>query len=327
MFSSMRIWSIFLLASPIFTSAALAEDIPPETRREIVAQISKRFASDFYEPAAALPYLDRLRQLEEEALTAEADANTYALWLHRALQDVRTDGHLGIYGPERTASILGQSYFEGEHLEEGHHGSYLSTWSPQSDVLVLQLEEFAAEESDLEAMLAALAAAPAETTLIFDLRGNRGGNSRLFRRIAGCLFESVEPLFAIAWRDEDGLRIDEHEAAPNPTCEHLSTAPIYVLVDNETASTAELMPFILQARNRATVVGEATYGASHAAEFFRLPADFGMMLPIGRTYDLATGLDWEGTGVIPDIPSAPEYALAVALAHKMHRQRLAETGP
>lgn len=325
MISSMRIWSIFLLlAFPISPTAAFAEDIPPETRREIVVQISERFASDFYAPEAALPYLDRLRQLEEEAFMAEADADTYALWLHRALQDVRTDGHLGIYGPERTASILGQSHFEGEHHAEGHAASFLSTMSPQSDVLVLQLEEFAAEESDIEAMLATLAAASGETTLIFDLRRNRGGNSRLFRRIAGCLFESPEPLFAIAWRAGDGDRLDEFTSEPDPRCVHLHNAPLYILIDHETASVGELMPFILQARNRATVVGETTAGASHAAEFYSLPAGFGMMLPIGRTFDLVTGVDWERTGVIPDIAVASENALAVALAHKMQRQRQSE---
>ena len=316
----MRIWPIFFLLFPIATTAALAEDIPAEARREIVAQISERVASDFYAPDAALPYLDRLRQLERESATTAPDADAFALWLHRSLQDVRADGHLGIYGPARTATILGQSYFEGESETEDHHENFFSTFSPQSNVLVLRLEEFAAQESDIEAMLDTLSAAQADTVFIFDLRGNSGGNSRLFRYIAGCLFEAPEPLFAIAWRAGDTTRIDEHISEPNPRCVHIYSAPVYVLVDHETASTGELMPFILQARNRAIIIGAPTYGASHAAEFYRLHAGFGMMMPIGRTFDLATGLDWEETGVIPNIVVASENALAVALAHNMQRQ-------
>jgi C-terminal processing protease CtpA/Prc len=200
-----------------------------------------------------------------------------------------------------------------------HSGTFLAVQTPQPDVLVLALEEFAAEPSDIDAVLGVLASAPADTTLIFDLRGNRGGNSMLFRMIAGCLFATEEPLHAIDWRDGDTMRIEDYASAPNPACAQLQDAPVYVLVDHESASAGELMPFILQARGRAIVIGEPTYGASHAAEFFRLPAGFGMMLPIGRTYDQTTGRDWEGPGVLPDIVTTSDAALAVALAHKMRR--------
>jgi len=36
-------------------------------------------------------------------------------------------------------------------------------------------------------------------------------------------------------------------------------------------------------------------------------------MPIGRTYDIKTGKDWEGGGVAPDLAVDPKQALVVAL--------------
>jgi C-terminal processing protease CtpA/Prc len=36
-------------------------------------------------------------------------------------------------------------------------------------------------------------------------------------------------------------------------------------------------------------------------------------MPVGRTYDIKTGKDWEGTGISPDIEVDPKQALVVAL--------------
>ena len=36
-------------------------------------------------------------------------------------------------------------------------------------------------------------------------------------------------------------------------------------------------------------------------------------MPVGRTYDIKTGKDWEGEGIAPDIAADPKRALVVAL--------------
>lgn len=296
-----------------FCLNAAAESLPFEVRREIVSGIGARFETDFYDTAEAGPYLSRLEQVQAGIEQAPGEPDEFALWLHRELQAARRDGHLGVYGPNRTAAIMGDAHFEG--TESGHHqeGGFLTTHAPQEGVLVFRLEQFAAGDADIDAMMSALAAAQRDTRLMFDLRGNRGGDAKLFRMIAGCLFAEPEPLFAIDWRAQG---VHTSMSAPNPTCAQHHDAMITILVDHGTASTAELMAFVLQARGRAIVIGEPTYGASHAAEMYRLPAGFGLMLPIGRTYDPVTGRDWEGVGVMPDMEVASADALDVALAHE-----------
>jgi hypothetical protein len=36
-------------------------------------------------------------------------------------------------------------------------------------------------------------------------------------------------------------------------------------------------------------------------------------MPVGRTYGIKTGKDWEGAGIAPDIAVDPKQALVVAL--------------
>ena len=36
-------------------------------------------------------------------------------------------------------------------------------------------------------------------------------------------------------------------------------------------------------------------------------------MPVGRTYDIKTGKDWEGDGIAPDIVADPKQALMKAL--------------
>jgi C-terminal processing protease CtpA/Prc len=64
---------------------------------------------------------------------------------------------------------------------------------------------------------------------------------------------------------------------------------------------------------RATLIGETTAGANHFGGFERIGGGLAVFLPVGRTIDPATGKDWEGTGIVPDVAVAPTLALQEAL--------------
>jgi C-terminal processing protease CtpA/Prc len=69
----------------------------------------------------------------------------------------------------------------------------------------------------------------------------------------------------------------------------------------------------MKSTGRATLIGEATGGANHFGGPRDLNDHFAVWMPIGRTYDIKTGKDWEGHGVAPDIAVDPKWALVVAL--------------
>lgn len=299
-------------------SSAWAQGDAP-ARRALLQEMADTIDANIFEPARAPAYREALEMLaQDDRALAIADDEAFALAVHRVLQAVLPDGHLGAYGPARTARILGHDMHE-ETSTDTHHdeASFSLEMMVRSDrpIALVRIADFPSDPDAALGLNAALAALPSDTALIFDLRGNRGGDALYFRILAGCLISHATPVHGIDWRRGGGFETVERVSEPDHACARLFTVPAYVLTDHETASTAELMPFILQARERAIVVGEPTYGASHPAEFFELSGGYGMMVPIGRAFDPVTGADWEGTGVIPDLPVPGDRALEVALSH------------
>ena len=93
----------------------------------------------------------------------------------------------------------------------------------------------------------------------------------------------------------------------------LRKAKVFLLVSNKTASAAEHFSLAMKSTGRGTLIGEATAGANHFGGPTELNEHFTVWMPVGRTYDVKTGKDWEGDGVAPDIATDPRQALVVAL--------------
>ncbi len=171
-------------------------------------------------------------------------------------------------------------------------------------------------------MAEAMAAVHDADALIFDLRDNGGGDPRIVALISSYLFgeepvhlndiyrrQGVLPEQLWTQRDVVGPRFGPDKA-------------VYVLTSRFTFSAAEAFAYDLQALGRATIVGETTAGGAHLSDAGPLVLGFDMLLPTGRAVSPVTGTDWEGTGVIPDVPVSAASALDTATS--MARQALAE---
>lgn len=171
-----------------------------------------------------------------------------------------------------------------------------------------------------------------DKALIFDLRNHHGGGLDEQDAIFSYVFAEKTPLVRMALSrsmfEEHGSPIQSsptlqfasqgdqmvatHMALPgNDT--PLRKAKIYLLVSNRTASAAEHFSLAMKSTGRATLIGEATAGANHFGGPAVINDHFAVWMPIGRTYDVRTGKDWEGAGVAPDIEADPKQALVIAL--------------
>lgn len=61
------------------------------------------------------------------------------------------------------------------------------------------------------------------------------------------------------------------------------------------------------------MIGRTNFGANHFGGDQNLGGGYTAFIPVGRTFDPATGKDWEGVGITPDIDVAPEEALIKTL--------------
>jgi hypothetical protein len=95
--------------------------------------------------------------------------------------------------------------------------------------------------------------------------------------------------------------------------------PVFVLTSGHTFSGGEDFAYTLQALGRATVVGETTGGGAHPTRGFPISAAVHIGIPFARSVNPVTGTNWQGTGVVPDVPADAERAYDVAYARALEQ--------
>ncbi len=101
--------------------------------------------------------------------------------------------------------------------------------------------------------------------LILDLRGNSGGLLEVAVEVARRFLREGR----IVWTEHQDRSLNEVFEARNPGALGL---PLVVLVDGETASSAEILAGALKENGRARLVGQTTYGKGCSQGILRLPA-------------------------------------------------------
>lgn len=90
--------------------------------------------------------------------------------------------------------------------------------------------------------------------LIIDLRRNSGGLLRSVVQILDLLLEKGKLI--VTTRDKDGTILEKYHTRSNRKID----CPIYVLIDNGSASASEILAGVLQDHKKAILIGERTFG-------------------------------------------------------------------
>jgi len=131
--------------------------------------------------------------------------------------------------------------------------------------------------------------------VLLDLRGNGGGSTD------GALdalapFLPGAPLFPMRRRD-GSLEVDR---APMPLGPRWD-GPVAVLVDEETASAAEMITGAIASYGRGVVVGRTTYGKGCAQEYLDDDAGAGLLRLTTLVFARPDGEPMQRTGIVPDV--------------------------
>jgi len=133
--------------------------------------------------------------------------------------------------------------------------------------------------------------------VIIDLRGNPGGFVNPAVDIADLFLFSGEILRVYeAGRPAERMVAYMGESEPD--------VPLLVLTDSETASAAEIVAGVLQARDRAWVVGLPTFGKGTVQTVYPNPDGSALKLTVAE-YILPDGSAIQGRGVLPDVVLQP----------------------
>ncbi|KAK3024026.1 hypothetical protein RJ639_044128, partial [Escallonia herrerae] len=133
---------------------------------------------------------------------------------------------------------------------------------------------------------------------VLDLRDNRGGLVQAGIEIAKLFLNQGETVIYTVGRDPQYQKNIVAESAP------LFTAPVIVLVNNNTASASEIVATALHDNCRAVLVGERTFGKGLIQSVFELPDGSGVVVTIGK-YVTPNHMDINGDGVEPDFQKIP----------------------
>ena len=131
--------------------------------------------------------------------------------------------------------------------------------------------------------------------VIVDLRVNPGGDSRSLAITIGEFFPK-----SVGWGLFIGRNGGRHEQVSWLWGSARYAGRVAVLVDEGTASSAEIFAHVLQFNHRAVLVGRQTAGAVVPSRFFPLP-DGGRLQLGGADYQGLDGKRLEGVGVKPDL--------------------------
>jgi hypothetical protein len=186
------------------------------------------------------------------------------------------------------------------------------------NVGLIDVRRIAFADSGASAIGAAMQLVAHSTALILDLRACHGGAP-----------EGAAMWCSYFFRDDQVHLNDIYERSTGTTRQYWTTAhlpapryadrPVYVLTSEITFSGGEDVAYTLQAHGRAVIVGETTRGGAHPTARHAVTEHILVTVPTARTINSVTGTNWEGVGVIPDVPVPADQALDTALKAALGR--------
>jgi carboxyl-terminal processing protease len=204
-----------------------------------------------------------------------------------------------VKGPEGTSVELTVRH-EGERrtydLQRAEIVSPVASWAliPGTDVALVLLSSFSDDSArELQNAFEEARAAGARR-FILDLRNNPGGRLDQAVEMAGYF---LEPESIVYIRKEASGKREEVTVESDPES---TQAPLAVLVDGGSASSAEILAGALRDNDRAPVVGETTFGTGTVLSEFVLRDGSSILLGVAE-WLTPNGDFIRNTGITPDV--------------------------
>jgi carboxyl-terminal processing protease len=203
-----------------------------------------------------------------------------------------------IRGPEGTTVDLTVLRDEEElefSVERAELEVPVASWNliPGTDVAHLRLASFS--ENSAEKLKGAFDAAQEAGAqgFVLDLRSNPGGLVEQAEEVAAQLLPTGSPVYVR--KDAEG-----EEETTVPEGNDPLDAPLVVLVDEGSSSSAEIVAGALRDNGRAEVIGETTFGTGTVLDEYLLSDGSAMLLAVAE-WLTPNGDSIRGSGIEPDI--------------------------
>lgn len=185
-------------------------------------------------------------------------------------------------------------YYKAMDLVDNSRFSQRQNFGAYADgeILVVRMRLF--DENSKEKLRQAIEKNTAAQAMILDLRGNSGGSLAAMVEIADMLMDEGIIIYTRGTSDDADKFYMSKEG------ELFANKPIVILVDKNTASSAEGLTAAMQEQGRAKVVGTRTYGKGSVQDLYDLANGSKLSLTSALIYT-PSGKEIRGQGINPDI--------------------------
>lgn len=271
---------------------------------------------DIAEQIASL-ILVRNENKEYSQLSSAAEL-TVTLTAH--MREINSDKHLRLRYSEETLVVtetededdedpilINQEKERQAHL---NYGLYKIERLP-GNIGYMDIRNFHDPASGGEKIAAAMSFLSDTSALIIDLRQNGGGYPGMVALLCSYFFDSKPVHLNSLYYRGDDFTFQSWTLPYVPGKKYLDK-PVYLLTSNYTFSAAEEFSYNLQQLRRVTIIGEITGGGANPGRNHVLHEHFHAFIPSGRAINPINQINWEGTGVHPDILTTKEEAYKTA---------------
>lgn len=174
--------------------------------------------------------------------------------------------------------------------------------SGDKDVFVWKVPSFLGDLSNLKQITGRLLQCKA---VVFDLRGNPGGREDTLAALLGLVLDHDVQI-----AERRGRGKPKKPLVVKSQGDKAFKGKVVVVVDGDSASSAELFARVIQLEKRGVVIGDTTSGAVMEAQLYsrEMGAQFSIFYGLLVTESdliMADGMSLEGTGVVPDTSALP----------------------
>ncbi|RFZ92289.1 hypothetical protein D0C36_12690 [Mucilaginibacter conchicola] len=323
---------LILTATHIFGQSAVKLKSDPLTSkqiRSIVDTVCSRVEQVYVYIDKGKQISDHLHaQLKAGAYNKYTDPNDLSVIITNDMRKVCYDGHLAVQvdgsvpkGPVTKAPANPKPEPQPKPNDEENFNLKKIEILP-GNVGYFRLDGFTANRDVWPVLENALHFLERSRALIFDVRYNGGGMPGTVNLLECYLFNKKTEMNGMI--DRSGKDTTHIEADPEAVKNFTLNMPIYIITSRRTYSAAEDFAYGMQSVHRAQIVGDTTGGGAHPVQTIPVGYGLSVRIPCLRSYNPYTHTNWEGTGVIPDIPCPEDSAIDVILS-KVYQQVIAES--
>jgi len=264
----------------------------------VLEDVATRVAEDLRSMADGTPTTSRCGSRED-----------FARALTQTLRTISRDGHFYV---EETTDEEGDDWipaWRASGYQQGQGITHVEIL--EGNVGYIRVKSFYELEPAFPHYQAAFDMVIGTAALILDFRDNHGGSPQTAWPLQ---WTFLEPGSASPMTMESRLEGPTPREEPPVLWRRYGTErPVAVLINGDTFSAPEAVAYTLQTAGRATVIGEPSGGGAHLLDDGQeLATGFTLYTPTMRPISVATGANWEGQGIIPDIEASSESAVETA---------------